>query len=235
VRGARERPAVEEVLAVDGDRLRAGVLRVGPQQVGGGQVGLVAERGEARDAHRTLLQEQAELERDVAALGDEPDRAGRHRRGGELQPLGGVRHSQAVGPEEHRAGRPDARHERRLPRRALDPQLREPRRDGHEGLGAGGQGVVHRRLEPDGRDREHHEVDRLPDVGQAAVGRLAEHRLAAAVDQVHRPRVAVGQRLGADPVAVLRRVVARADHGDRPRREQWRQIARGCGRPADFG
>jgi hypothetical protein len=226
VRGAREGAPVEEVLAVHGDDLRPRVGGIGLQQVGRGQVGLVAQRGEARDADPALLEEQAQLERHVAALGDDADRARGHGRGGELEALGGVGDAEAVGAEQHRPGGADPVHERRLTRRPLLPQLGEARGDGDDGLGAGGQRVVHGGLEAGRGHGEDDEVDGLADVGHPAVGRLAQHALAAPVDQVDRPGVARGEGLGADPVAVLRRVVARADDGDRARREQRRQIAR---------
>ena len=52
--GARERPAVAEVLAVDGDHPRVLVGREGLDELGGVDVGLVPERGEARDADAVL-------------------------------------------------------------------------------------------------------------------------------------------------------------------------------------
>ena len=121
------------------------------------------------------------------------------------------------GPEQHGAGGADALDDGGLPRRPLLPQLGEAGRDGDDRLGAGGQGVVDRGLEPGGGHGEDHEVDGLADVRDKAIGRLAEHAVAAAVDEIDRAGVARGERLGADPVAVLRRVVARADHGDRAR------------------
>ena len=148
------------------------------------------------------------------------------RRGGELEALRGVGHAEAVRAQQHGAGGADALDDGGLPRRPLLPQLGEAGGDGDDRLGAGGQGVVDRGLEAGGGHGEDHEVDGLADVRNKAIGRLAEHAVAAAVDEIDRARVARGERLGADPVAVLRRVVARADHGDRARREQRRQIAR---------
>jgi hypothetical protein len=181
---------------------------------------------EAGDPDAALLQELPELERHVAALGDEADRARGHGRGGQLEALRRVGDAEAVRPEQHGARRADAVHDGGLPRGPLLPQLGEPGGDGDDGLGAGGQRVVHRGLEAGGRHGEDHEVDGLADVRNKAMGRLSEHALATAVDQVDRAHVARGERLRADPVPVLRRIVARADHGDRTRREQRRQIAR---------
>jgi hypothetical protein len=54
----------------------------------------------------------------------------------------------------------------------------------------------------------------------------AEDRLPAAADEMHAPGILGGERVRADPVAVLRAVVARADDRDGGGREQGRQIAR---------
>ena len=75
--GPRERPAVTEVLAVDADHAGVLVRRERLDELGGLDVRLIPERGEARDADAVLRAEQAQLEREVAALGDDPERAGR--------------------------------------------------------------------------------------------------------------------------------------------------------------
>ena len=73
--GPRERPAVAKVLAVDADHAGVLVRCERLDELGGLDVGLIAERGEARDADAVLCAEQAQLEREVATLGDHPERA----------------------------------------------------------------------------------------------------------------------------------------------------------------
>ena len=75
LRGAREGPSVAEVLAVEGDHARRLVVDQAADELAGLEVGLVSERGEAREAEAVILGEQGELEREIAALGDEADRA----------------------------------------------------------------------------------------------------------------------------------------------------------------
>ena len=68
VAGARERTAVAEVLQVERDHARRFVLGERRHELGGLEVGLVAERDETREAEAMSRCDQCELEGEVAAL-----------------------------------------------------------------------------------------------------------------------------------------------------------------------
>src|SRR5207247_11300716 len=106
LRGTRERAPVAKVLDVERDQVRAVVSRELLEQLGRFEIGLIAERREAREAEPFAVGEQPELEREVAALRDQPDRAGRKvnpRREVELRIS--VVDAEAVRAEEQRPGR----------------------------------------------------------------------------------------------------------------------------------
>ena len=83
--GRGERAAVAEVLGVEGDQPRRLVRGERAHQLGRLDVDLVAERGEAREAEPDRRDAAADLEREVAALGDQADRAAREVVGDELE------------------------------------------------------------------------------------------------------------------------------------------------------
>ncbi len=74
--GAGEVAAVTEVLGVEGDEPGALMRGVRADQLREGQVRLVPERGEPREAQPQRLQQGRQLQGEVAALGDEADVAG---------------------------------------------------------------------------------------------------------------------------------------------------------------
>ena len=143
----------------------------GVDELGGAEVGLVAQRGKAREPEPLGGGHQPELEREVAALGDEPDGAGRQRVGDELEPPPGVEDAQAVGSEQHRPGVADALGERRVVVVAL--------------LAAGAGADDDERARPGvervvdgGRDRgaghgDDHQLGRLGQLVQRPIGRAA--------------------------------------------------------------
>ena len=101
---AGEGPAVAEVLAVDADHAGVLVRSERLDQLRRLDVGLIAERGEAGDADAVLGAEQAQLEREVAALGDEPERAGLELVHAEIERGRCVVDAEAVRAEHHRSG-----------------------------------------------------------------------------------------------------------------------------------
>ena len=101
--GPRERPAVAEVLAVDADHAGVLVRRERLDELGGLDVGLIPERGEARDADAILRAEQAQLEREVATLGDDPEGAGGELVHAEVERCRCVVDAEAVRAEHHRS------------------------------------------------------------------------------------------------------------------------------------
>ena len=115
-RGGRvdERPAVAEVLGVDGDQLRAIVGGERRHQLSEVDIGLVTDRRKPREAHLDLPRQDPELERQVPALRDEADRAGRELVRRQAQVGRGIEDAEAVRAEQHRPRRPDTLHERPL-------------------------------------------------------------------------------------------------------------------------
>ena len=159
--GRRERAPVAEVLRVDGDQLGGGMLGVGGDQLGHVEVGLVADRREPREAERVTPRHQAQLERQVSALRDQPDRPGRELVRAEAQIAGRVIHTQAVGAEQHRAGVAHPLHQRALAGRRVAAGLAQPGGDAHKRAGAHRQRVVDRLLEAGSRHGDHDQLGRL--------------------------------------------------------------------------
>ena len=128
-RGGDERTAVAHVLGVDGDGARPLVVGAGQHQVGERDVGLVAERDEARDPETARVQERVDVERDVAALRQNRDGAGVEGVGRELQRRRGVDDTEAVRADERRASAAHATDDLVLERPALVRRLRQARGD----------------------------------------------------------------------------------------------------------
>ena len=125
--GRRGEPApVAEILGVERDQARRLVQRERAHELRGLQVDLVAERGEPREAEPDRRGAAADLEREVAALGDQADRAragGRWRRARAPRP----RRTRRGSSGRAAARRPRAR-ARRSRRRARRPRRRPARR-----------------------------------------------------------------------------------------------------------
>ena len=213
-RGAGEGAAVTEVLDVDGDELGGVVGGELGHEVGGAEIGLVAQRREPGEPQPLRRGEQPQFQREVAALGDEPDRAGGEGVGDKLEPPAGVQDAEAVGPEQHRSRGADALGEGGV-------GLAGTRADDHDRAGAGGQGAGDGRVDGGGGDGDDHEVGRLGQLVQGPVGPPSQHRFArAVVDEERRPVRLAAQRSLGQPVAPLARVLRRADHRDGRRVEQ---------------
>ncbi len=87
------------------------------------------------------------------------------------------------------------------------------------------RGVVHGLLETLRRDGDDDEIDSFVEFRQAPERGVSQDALAAPVDEVDRPAARHAESLDADPVAVLRLVVAGTEDGDRPGIEQRREVA----------
>ena len=79
-RGLDEGAPVGDVLGVDGDRARRLVAGQMLDELGQADVGLVADRGEARQPEAAALEQHADLEREVAGLRDQAHRPARDSR-----------------------------------------------------------------------------------------------------------------------------------------------------------
>ena len=228
--GARrldEGAAVGDVLGVDRDRARGLVAGQVLDEVGQAHVGLVADRGEAREPEAAALEQHAELDREVARLRDQADGAGGVVVRGDVELRERVVDADAVGAEHDRA-RARAR-ARPAPARARGPaspfsaspavitiSARAPcASDSSTACSSPASGTDTTTVS----------------IAPPASARLGEQRMAvdlaaAAVDQVHRAAVRAAQGVAREPVAPLARIGRRAQHGDRARSEQRLEVAR---------
>ena len=210
-----EGAAVAEVLGVDGDHLGECVIGEGGHQLGHVDVGLVSDRGKAREPEPDLPRQDAELEGEVAALGGEADRPRRELVGGQAEVGARVVHAQAVRPEQHRTGRAHPLHQRPLAQLRLGAQLAQARGDADQRPRAGGERVVHGLLEGRRRDGDDDQLGNAGQLCERGVRRPAEDGAALSVDQVDRPPVLTLERAAPEPVAPLGGVVGGSDDGDR--------------------
>ena len=219
--GAGQLPAVAEVLDVEGDQFGLVVRGELRDELGGAEVGLVAQRREAREAQPLGRGEQPELQRQVAALGDQPDRARRQRAGHELQLLSGVQHAEAVGAEQHRARVAHAHRQLDVERGpGVGVGQLAAAADGDDRARSAGQRLLHGRGQGGERHRDHDELRRLGQLGERSVAPAAEHLTGAVVDQERRPAILAAQRTQGQPVAPLARIARGADERHRGGREQ---------------
>lgn len=223
--GRHERAAVAEVLAVHRDHIGAGVRRARADDVGDAEICLVAEGYEAREAVTARGQEPGQLQRHVAALGQQCDPSGRHRVRRQVQLGRGVQHAEAVRAQQQRARVADPLDDAFLQRPAFGAELGETSCDTDDCAGSRGQGVFDGLLETGSRDRNGDEVDRIGHLGERCHGLPAQHGLTAPVHQMQSPFAGHAERLHAEPVAVFGLVVACADDRDGARVEQRGEIA----------
>ena len=224
LRGAREGPSVAEVLAVEGDDAGRLVVDQAADELARLEVGLVPERREAREAEPVVLGEQGELEREIAALRDEADRAALELAPAEVEARRGVEDPETVRPEEDGARRPNALDDRGLPGPAFVACLPEPGRDPDERLRARGERCVDGVLEPVGGNREHDELRRLGQVCQRGVGLPLEDLAAVSVHEVDRAASLAPEGAQREAVAPLRRVVGSPENRDGARIEQRPEV-----------
>ena len=158
--GSRERPAVAEVLAVDADHAGVLVRCECLDELGGFDVGLIPERGEARDADAVLRAEQAQLEREVATLGDDPERAGGELVHAEIERCRCVVDAEAVRAEHHRSRTAHLVDDPPLELLAAGVDLAETGRDRDDPACAGSQRVLDAGLERRSGHRDHDELGR---------------------------------------------------------------------------
>jgi hypothetical protein len=221
-----ELPPVPKVLAVESDH--AGLLVLGEDidQLGRLEVGLVAERDEARESQARVSREHPDLESQVAALGDEADRPARNRVRAQVEVRGRIEDPQTVRSDEQRTRRANPFHRRLLSGPALGPALAEPRADDDERLRARGERLLDGLLESPGRNGDDDELGRLRQLGQRAVGLPAQDLAAVAVDEVDRAAVLAQESSVPEPVAPLSGRVRGADDCDRAGVEEGPEVPR---------
>ena len=224
--GLDEGTAVGDVLGVDRDRPGGLVAREVLDQVGQPHIGLIADRGEAREAEPAALEQHAELDRQVARLRDQADGARRIGVGRDVELRERVVHADAVGPEHDGARAAHPRDEGALAGAAGLARLGEARGDHDQRARALCQRFLDGLLEARLGDGDDDGLDLPAGVGEAREQGMAVDLAAAAVDQVHGPAVRAAQRVAREPVAPLAGIRRGAQHGDRGRREERLQIPR---------
>ena len=212
-----QRPAVAEVLDVEGDHLRRLVATEVGDEVGDLEVGLVADRCDPGEAEADVGGQPRQLQGYVSTPADQADRP--RGRGTEPQiELGaGVRNSPAVGAEHHRAGLSDPLDHRSLAGAALLPAFGEAGRDRHQSAGPRPERVGNGLLEAALGDGENDQLRGLGQLGSGPVGGLPEDLAPLGVDQVDPAAAGAEQGIAGHQVSPLHRVRGGTDDRDRAR------------------
>ena len=218
-------PAVDEVLAIDGDRCHVRRPGKGGDEIGHVHVGLIAERGEADEAEPGTGCFQSQLEGEVAALGDQPDLSGRQLVRGEQELCGGVAQAEAVRAEQDGAGGTHLGGDGGLDPPAGRPGLAEAGGDADDRLCPAVERLPHRVLEGRRRHAYDRQLDASGDVSHRDVYRLTEDCAAPPVDQLHPAPVGAAERPLRQPVPPLRVVCGGPDDGDGGGAEERSQVA----------
>ena len=228
-----EPPPVAHVLQIHGDNRGLFVLRQIVQQVDLVDVGLVAEADELAEAHvaflgvienrgaqGTALREKGQ----VAGLGHLTAEGGVHR------DLGiGIDHSQAIGPDQGDAGRPDLVAKLGLQGRPSGADFLETGGDHHQGLDTLGNRLVDHAENRHGRDDQHGQVDRHGNGRQVRIGMHAANRRGLGIDRIDRTGEFGVNQVAKNIVADGARPGGSADHGDRLRTKDGVEFRTGDG------
>ena len=169
----------DDVLGVDRDRARRLVPGEVLDQLGQPHVGLVADGGEAREPEAAALEQHAELEREIAGLRDQPDRAARIVVRGHVELGQRVEHPDAVRAEHDRARIAHALDQRPLAQPARLVLLGETGGDHDQRTRALRERLLDGLLEARLGHGDDHGLDRLrrPRPGwRSADGRRSSHR-----------------------------------------------------------
>ena len=187
--GACKGTPVAEVFAIHHDH--AGCLVGGERfdELGRFDVGLIAERREPRDAQAVLPCEQSQLDRQIAALRDDPHRARLELARAEVELGRRIEHAQAVRAEHHGSRRPHASHNGLLACLAVAVDLAEPCRDHHDRACAHRERPIDRILERSGRQSHDDELRRRRKLLERAVRPPSQDLTAVAVDEPDPPPV----------------------------------------------
>jgi len=178
------------------------------------EIRLVSKRGEAGEAETVVLGEKGELEGEVAALGDEPERAALQLAPAEIEARSRIEDPEAVGPKEDGARVAHPLDDRGLAGTPVGSGLAEAGRDPDERLGSRGQRGLDRLLEAVCGNGEDDELRRLGQVGQGCVCRPLENLPAVSVHEVDRARLLTAQGAERKTVPPLRRVIRRPEDRD---------------------
>jgi hypothetical protein len=226
-RSPRERPAVAEVLEVDGNQPRGLMLCERRNELCRLEVGLVADGDEAGDSEAGVLPQERELDREIPALRNNAELARDEVARREVELGGCVVQAHAVRPEQHRARRAHALDDGLLAPPSVLRGLAETGRDGNDCPCAGRERGVDGLLERGCGNCEHDELRPLGQGIERAKRRAPKHLAAAAVDEEDAPPPFSEQGAVGQPLAPFRGVVRGADDGHRARLEQRPQVASG--------
>ena len=193
-------------------------------QLCGLNVRLVAERDEAREPEPELGADHADLEREVPALRDEPDRAGLELFRAELELRAGVVDAEGVRPDEDGSGAAHPLDDRALAGGPLLAHLAEPGADEDDALGTRAERVLDRLLDARRRDCDDDELRRLGQLRERRVGLSPEDLAALAVHEEHGAPVLALDRAAREPEAPLPGDARGTDDGDRARVEESREV-----------
>ncbi len=161
---------------------------VGLDEVGCVDIGLVAETGEAGNAHVVVTQQGSKLECEIPALEDQADRPDGKLVRSDGQPGRVVQQAQAIGSEQPCAGDPNLGRHAFLGLAAGLAQLAEPRADPDDSAHPGSESIVDGGLETGGWNRNDGQVDLCADRRDSRRSRPVQDRFARPVHQVHRNR-----------------------------------------------
>ena len=200
-------------------------------QVDHGEVGLVAQRDEARDPEAPLGEQGRQVEDHVAALAEH-----RHLTGGSTAWLScrsgaGVGDAEAVRADQHRTAGAGDRHRLGLGARPLGAELGEPGGDRHDRASPGGDRLAHGGHERGRRDAQHDEVEGCTEPARACASEgyvgPAQHRRPAPCSPARRATPTRLERPSAEDVTPLGRVAAGAHDRDRTGLEEGGQSGGG--------
>ncbi len=174
----------------------AGSVLPEAQEVVAGQVGLVADRDEGREADPELARVLQQRDPQAAALREHPHVAARRhlaREGRVEQGVGGgVDDAQAVRPHQAHAGRPADLDQLALDPRPLLPDLGEAGREDHQRVHPSLTALPGDVQDRGRRHRDDGEIDRLGQIGDPRQRRHALHPVGRPVDRVQAARVSAG-------------------------------------------
>ena len=200
----------------------------GPEDVGLGEVRLVAQAGEEREAQPAIARPVQDGRRQRARVGDECDPARqRHaRREGGVEPARGSDPAEAVGAE-HSDGlgaKPGPQLGLTCPPRLAG--FAEPRGDHHRAAHALGDAILQGRQDGGRRHRDHREVNRAVDREERGGRGQSLDDVAPRIHGPDPPLEPCRAQVGDDAPADLRRVARGSHDGDAARVEEGGELPR---------
>src|SRR5262245_3224853 len=211
---ARESPPVSKVLAIEGDYAGGLVVHEAAHELARLEVGLVAERGEAREAEPVVLGEKSELKGKISALRHERDRPALQLAPAEIEARGRVEDPETVRAEKHGARLADPLDDRGLASTPVGARLAEAGRDPDERLGSCSQRSLDSVFETLCGNGKDDQVWRVRKIGERRVRLAPENLAAVSVHEIDGAVLFAAKRAKRKAIAPLRRVVRRPENRD---------------------